>query len=108
MSESGGVFTAELQQEVTDVIGNVIGVSAYRQSDVSKWSSAILEQALAAVSRSKKGYKFVVTCVLMQKTGAGLNTAAACLWDAAQDSSCTMRWENKSVTAIVHLFAISL
>lgn len=108
MGEPGGVFTTELQQEVTDVIAQVIGGALYRQSDVNKWSSAILDQALATASRSKKGYKFIVTCVLMQKTGAGLNTAAACLWDASQDSSCTVRWENKSVTAIVHLFAVSL
>lgn len=107
--ESGRPFVAEeVQQIVTEVIGQVIGGASYSQSDVSKWSSAILDQSLAAVSRSVRGYKFVVTCVMMQKTGAGLNTGAACLWDAGVDSSCTARWENKSITVIVHLFALAL
>lgn len=109
VEESYRLFVAEeVQQQVVEVIGQVIGGASYSQSDVNKWSSAILEQSLATISRSVRGYKFVVTCVIMQKTGAGLNTGAACLWDAGTDSSCTARWENKSVTAIVQFFAIAL
>ena len=104
-----GRFVAEeVQQQVTEVIGQVIGGSTYSQSDVGKWSSAILEQSLSSVSRIVRGYKLVVTCVLMQKSGAGLSSASACFWDATTDTSCTTRWENKSVSAIVHLFAIAI
>lgn len=75
-----------------------------------------------------------VTCVIMQKNGAGLHTASSCFWDSNTDGkvgfpglgvptptapaltpsplpptgSCTVRWENKTMYCIVSAFGLSI
>jgi hypothetical protein len=49
-----------------------------------------------------------VTCVIMQKAGAGLNTASACLWDRQTDGSCTVKWENNTIFCIVSVFGLAI
>ena len=70
-----------------------------------------------------------VTCVIMQKKGAGFHEASSCYWDSANDRtslslsfllalvplltllravSYSYRWENKSMHCITSVFAISL
>lgn len=107
-TEISKLSSEEVQQICSDVIASVIGTSSYSQSDVTGWSNAIMEQSLASLSKSVKGYKLIVTCILMQKTGAGLNTSASCFWDPSTDYSCTTRWENKTLTAIVQVFAVAI
>ena len=33
-----------------------------------------------------------VTCVIMQKNGAGLHASNSCWWDSANDNSATLKW----------------
>ena len=53
-------------------------------------------------------YHFSVTCVIMQKNGAGLHTASSCYWDNSTDGSCTVRWENKTMYCIVSVFGLAI
>jgi hypothetical protein len=50
-------------------------------------------------------YKFMVTCVVMQRTGAGLTADASAYWDPSTDGSVTAVWESKALTCIVTIFA---
>lgn len=49
-----------------------------------------------------------VTCMIMQKNGAGLHTASSCYWNNDMDGSCTVRWENKTMYCIVSVFGLSI
>lgn len=51
---------------------------------------------------------FVVTCMIMQKNGAGLHTASSCFWNNETDGSCTVRWENKTMYCIVSVFGLAI
>lgn len=48
----------------------------------------------------------IVTCVIMQKSDASTYTASSCYWDNTTDGSCTVKWENQFVQAIVTVYAI--
>ena len=48
-----------------------------------------------------KPYKYVVTCIIMQKTGAGLCTATAQTWDVVTDGICKIPWQNNNMHVIV-------
>lgn len=50
----------------------------------------------------------IVTCVVVQKNGAGVHTASSCFWDNATDGSCTVRWENKTMYCIVSVFGLAI
>ena len=49
-----------------------------------------------------------VSCVLLEKSGAGLRVASSCYWDQTTDGSCTVRWENQAIACIVNVFGLAV
>uniref|UniRef100_A0A8C9S4Z7 Dynein light chain Tctex-type 1 n=1 Tax=Scleropages formosus TaxID=113540 RepID=A0A8C9S4Z7_SCLFO len=85
-----------------------IGGSTYQHSRVNQWSSSVVENCLGQLTKLGKPFKYIVTCIIMQKNGAGLQTATSCFWDNTTDGSCTVRWENKSMYCIVSVFGLAI
>ncbi|XP_029945908.1 dynein light chain Tctex-type 1 isoform X2 [Salarias fasciatus] len=94
--------TAFVVEDVRDIIKEsieaTIGGNSYQQSRVNQWSSSVVEQCLSQLMH----------CVIMQKTGAGLQTAASCFWDNTTDGSCPVTWENESMFCIVTVFGLAI
>lgn len=93
---------------VQDTVEVVLGGANYQQDKVNQWSATVSEQTLSALSKMRKSFKYVVTCSIMQKTGAGLHTASSCYWDSATDGTCTVRWENKTMYCVVTVFGLAI
>lgn len=85
-----------------------IGPNAYQHNKVNQWTSNVVEQCLNQLTKLGKPFKYIVTCVIMQKNGAGLHTASSCFWDNGTDGSCTVRWENKTMYCIVSVFGLAI
>ncbi|XP_032398134.1 dynein light chain Tctex-type 1 [Etheostoma spectabile] len=104
--------TAFVVEEVSKIIKEsveaAIGGNAYQHSRVNQWTTSVVEQCLSQLSKLGKPFKYIVTCIIMQKNGAGLQTASTCFWDNSSDGSCTVRWENKSMYCIVNVFGLAL
>mmetsp|Transcript_28814 Transcript_28814/g.63480 ORF Transcript_28814/g.63480 Transcript_28814/m.63480 type:complete len:114 (-) Transcript_28814:924-1265(-) len=109
-------ISAEEAAFVADDVSNIIKESIdavlqnqqYNENKVSQWTSVCLENTIKKLTALNKPFKYVVTCVIMQKNGAGLHTAASCWWDSATDGSRTVRWENKSMYCICTVFGLAL
>jgi dynein light chain Tctex-type 1 len=93
---------------IDDAIEPVLGTNVYQPKKVHGWCSAVVEGALKKLQGSNKPFKYVVTCIIMQKNGAGLHTASTCYWDTLTDGSCSVRWENATMHAIVTVFALHI
>ncbi|NXU11166.1 DYLT1 protein, partial [Pardalotus punctatus] len=89
-------------------IEGAIGGNAYQHSRVNQWTTSVVEQTLSQLTKLGKPFKYIVTCVIMQKNGAGLHTASSCFWDNSSDGTCTVRWENKTVYCIVSAFGLAI
>uniref|UniRef100_F6XFJ1 Dynein light chain Tctex-type 1 n=1 Tax=Equus caballus TaxID=9796 RepID=F6XFJ1_HORSE len=98
----------EVSNIVKEAIESAIGGNAYQHSKVNQWTTNVVEQTLSQLTKLGKPFKYIVTCVIMQKNGAGLHTASSCFWDSSTDGSCTVRWENKSMYCIVSAFGLSI
>lgn len=98
----------DVSKIIKDTIEGVISGNAYQQEKVNQWSASVSEQCLSALSKLKKSFKYVVTCSIMQKTGAALHTASSCYWDSGTDGTCTVRWENKTMYCIVSVFGLAI
>uniref|UniRef100_G1KD68 Dynein light chain Tctex-type 1 n=1 Tax=Anolis carolinensis TaxID=28377 RepID=G1KD68_ANOCA len=72
-------------QDVITAIEGTIGGNAYMHSKVNQWTTSVVEQILSQLTKLGKPFKYVVTCVIMQKNGAGLHTASSCFWDNSAD-----------------------
>ncbi|KAF1497782.1 Dynein light chain Tctex-type 1, partial [Eudyptula minor novaehollandiae] len=66
-------------------IESAIGGNAYQHSKVNQWTTSVVEQTLSQLTKLGKPFKYIVTCVIMQKNGAGLHTASSCFWDNSSD-----------------------
>jgi len=98
----------EVKGIIEQATQNVLGEQSYNPRKVHGWTSAVVEQVLKALQQASKPFKYVVTCIIMQKNGAGLHTASTCFWDTKTDGSCSVRWENKTMHAIVTVFALHI
>ncbi|XP_003386291.1 PREDICTED: dynein light chain Tctex-type 1-like [Amphimedon queenslandica] len=98
----------EVAAIVKDAVENVLGTVTYQHNKVNQWTSNVVEQCLNQLTKLAKPFKYIVNCVVMQKTGAGLHTAMSCYWDNNTDGSCTIKWENKSMYCIVTVFGLAI
>jgi len=89
------------------VVSQTLGNHVYQSKKVHEWSASIVENVLKALHGQQKPFKYVgmlnrfnfhaqdlwlsdffyvsVTCIIMQKNGAGLHTASTCYWDTKTD-----------------------
>ncbi|XP_010884354.1 dynein light chain Tctex-type 3-like [Esox lucius] len=104
----GSFNSEEASNSVKECIQSVIGEESYRQDSVNQWTAKIVEQALTLLVKQSKSFKYIVSCAVMQKCGAGLHTANSCYWDTAADGSCTVKWENRTMYCVVSVFAVAL
>lgn len=107
-SEETAFVVDEVSNIVKEAIESAIGGNAYQHSKVNQWTTNVVEQTLSQLTKLGKPFKYIVTCVIMQKNGAGLHTASSCFWDSSTDGSCTVRWENKTMYCIVSAFGLSI
>jgi len=98
----------EVNMVIKESVETTIGANTYQHNKVSQWSSNIVEQSLKRLTALGKPFKYVVSVVILQKTGAGLHTASSCYWDNATDGSCTVRWENKTMYVISSVFGLAI
>ncbi|KIZ03887.1 Dynein light chain Tctex-type 1 [Monoraphidium neglectum] len=102
-----GFVADEVTAIVKEAVDGVLAAEAYNEQMVGRWTSNCLEGCVKRLVALGKPYKYIVTCTIMQKTGAGLHTAASAYYDTATDGSRTIRWENKSMYAITTVFALA-
>ncbi|MCP4060196.1 MAG: dynein light chain Tctex-type family protein [Pseudoalteromonas sp.] len=77
----------------------MLGASTYQHGQVDQWTSLIVEGTLSALTKLNKPYKYIVTCVVMQKSGAGLHLASSCYWDNQTDGS-TFNTHSSSLSSL--------
>lgn len=83
----------------TTVVSNIIYATiqenlrhqSYQKTKVNLWSAHIVETIIETLSKMNRQYKYIASCVVMEKNGAGLHTANSCFWDNITDQSCTVR-----------------
>ncbi|CAF0724954.1 unnamed protein product [Adineta steineri] len=98
----------EVSNIIKDTIERIIGGNSYQHNKVNRWTADIVDHVLTELTKLGKPFKYIVQAVIMQKNGAGLHTASSCYWDNTTDGSCTVRWENKHLYAIVSVFGLSI
>ena len=81
----------EVSNIIKESVEGTIGSQSYQQTKINTWTSNIVETILNSLTKLNKPFKYIVSCVIMQKNGAGLHTASSCFWDNTTDGSCTVR-----------------
>jgi len=93
---------------IKETVDGVLQNQDYAHPLVGQWTNDVVAQCVRRLTALGKPFKYVVTCVIMQRTGAGLHTASSCYWDTETDGSRTVRWENKTMYCIVSVFGLAI
>lgn len=64
----------------------------YVEAQVLQWNNNICERTIEGLSRLENPFKYVVTCVIMQRNGSGVHSATSCYWDTSNDGVVTVIW----------------
>jgi|TARA_B110000977_G_scaffold198042_1_gene282014 dynein light chain Tctex-type 1 len=98
----------EVEAIIKESIDAVLENAPYKHAFVGQWTNDVVELCVKRLAGLNKPFKYVVTCVIMQRNGAGLHTAASCFWDNDVDGSRTVRWENQQMYCVVTGFGLAL
>jgi dynein light chain Tctex-type 1 len=90
------------------VIDTSLGKRVYNSKEVQNWVNSISDNVIKSLTDYNKNFKFMVTCIIMQKNDAGLNVASTCYWNSQVDGYCTIKWENNTMFCIVNVFGVGL
>ena len=75
-----------------EIIGSVLDGKSYDDQQVQGWIDEICSRITKDLVDMNKPYKYIVSCVIMQKNGAGLHSVNSCFWDGSNDNSATVKW----------------
>ena len=76
-----------VKPKVRDVIENHLKGQEYSEEKVPQWINEICESCIEELHLPKKPFKYVVTCCIMQRTGAAIHSAKAAYWDTVSDGN---------------------
>lgn len=57
-------------------------------SQVPHWVNSILDKSMQELHDLGKPFKYVVSCAIVQKNGAGFHVAHSAYWDLSNDNVC--------------------
>lgn len=95
---------------VKATIGDQLANKAYVPKKVTGYCNDIIDSCLKDLQSLSRPYKYILTCILTQKNGAGLVSAASTYWDGAggKDGVCKVSWENATMQCVVTVFGCSV
>jgi len=99
-------------EDVESIIRLAIHVSlnehSYNPKKVNEWTNLIVTNCLKDLQALNRPFKYVITCVIMQKNGAGLITSSSMFWDSSKDGLCKVPWQNATMHCIVTVYGVSV
>ncbi|KAG5180135.1 flagellar inner arm dynein light chain Tctex1 [Tribonema minus] len=93
---------------VKNAIAGCLTDVTYNAKKVTDWTNHIVDNCLRELQSLNKPFKYIITCIIMQKNGAGLNTSATMFWDPEKDNYCQVPWENQNMHCIVTVYGCAV
>lgn len=106
--ESAEFSVEDVEGIVRTAIHNSLNENAYNSKKVNEWTNNIVTNCLKDLQGLARPFKYIITCIIMQKTGAGLNTSTSMHWDASKDGYCKVPWQNSTMHCIVTVYGLSV
>ena len=75
----------KISEEVEQIVKQKLQNERWSAKKVDGWSKDIIDAILKMLAEMKKPYKFIVSCIIMQKNGAGLYSTAGSIWNETTD-----------------------
>lgn len=108
LAEEDLVDDAEVDTMVRESIHQVLGDAHFTHSKIDHWVANIIEGCLKRLAAFAKPFKYIVTCNLQQKAGAGLHSSCCTRWCDKVDGKLTVQWEGHDIFLLVTVFWLAI
>ena len=115
MADTGGYQDESAEFNVDDseaivrkAIHGVLNECSYSSKKVNEWTNSIVSNCIKDLQAMGRPFKYIVTCVITQKNGAGFNSSTSMHWDAVKDGFCKVPWQNATMHCIVTIFGVAV
>eukprot|EP00927_Polykrikos_kofoidii_P023737 TRINITY_DN21761_c0_g1_i2.p1 TRINITY_DN21761_c0_g1~~TRINITY_DN21761_c0_g1_i2.p1 ORF type:complete len:123 (-),score=30.46 TRINITY_DN21761_c0_g1_i2:219-587(-) len=113
-SEEATWSIEDVDKIIYETLDGQLKEAQYSEEMAPHWINTICESIMRKLNENKKPFKYIVTCIIMQRNGAGLHSATSCCWDASNDGVSTFVWPrekqkdvtNKSMWCVVTAFGL--
>ena len=78
-----------------EVIESALKDKMYQEHMVPKWVDEICSRLSKDLISMNKPFKYLISCVIMQKNGAGLHMGHSCYWDRTNDNIVAVKWPSE-------------
>ena len=85
MDDDAGFPSEDVQRCLTEVSESVLETAQWEEEKVPGWINDIIEKAMKSLCELKCPYKFIVTCMLVQKTDKALFSCLSTNWENSTD-----------------------
>jgi dynein light chain Tctex-type 1 len=93
-----------VREAVFSAVQATIGDKLYSHAHTEQWTNAIVEMLVMRLVSIDRDYKYVTTCMIVQKTGAGMRSATSCFWNAETDHGHSITMEHGDMYVITTIF----
>mmetsp|Transcript_147 Transcript_147/g.162 ORF Transcript_147/g.162 Transcript_147/m.162 type:complete len:120 (+) Transcript_147:83-442(+) len=103
-----GFDREQLEPIVKQAIDDTLLKETYDESRTEMLTDLICERVLGGIGALSLPMKFVVSCIIMQNNGAGLNSEIAMHCDTRSDDFMVIKWPDKKLkeAATCHMFCV--
>lgn len=109
MDESELLEVDETNQIIREAINEILlKENKFDREKLPLWSDSIVQLCLDELSKLNKPYKFIVTCSINQRDGAGMSSHSSCFLNTDNDNIATVRWDNDVMHCIVSVYSLML
>jgi dynein light chain Tctex-type 1 len=92
---------------IKQILTRIIGTRKYNASKISEWTDEITSSCLDKMKDISSNFKYIISCVIIQKKGAGIHFESAAHWDTKSDGDFIVREENESMVIVVTVYGMA-
>jgi dynein light chain Tctex-type 1 len=75
---------------------------------VNEWINIVTQACIDDLKKLCQNFKYIVTCYIRQRKGAGMETCSVAYWDEKSDGACTVSWENTSMSVVIYVYGLAI
>eukprot|EP00796_Vickermania_ingenoplastis_P004250 gene4250-3072_t len=108
LDDNAALSSDVIQDEVVNLVRGKLSNEEWNPAKVDGWTEEIITSIMKVLGDMKRPYKYIVTCTVMQKTGASLSTGFISLWDNAKDGMVHVPYENDTLHVLVTVYFLKI
>ncbi|ETK74898.1 hypothetical protein F441_18778 [Phytophthora nicotianae CJ01A1] len=102
------LLKGEVNVIVQDAVRSVLEGNVYDNSKANDWVNMVTSACIEDLKRLCPNFKYIVTCFIRQRKGAGIEIGSGTYWDEKSDGSCTVQWENATIATVLYVYGLAI